>query len=263
MPNVGPVWNSERLYIGIDATSVIPPVWTYAALCAGIKNITPTMNEQVQQAFYMCGHGGANNEVTGIAPEYSVSGDRVYGDPAQDYISSLRYKLGKYRKSSMKLELLNDGALVATIVCDCTILDIVDHGGDSTANAPFSCKIRPNGIPSVTMAGSHTLSALTLGSATFIPAFSANTLNYSVVVNKAASAAETLTLSATPSDVSDTVTATVNGESIALTASGSAQQGSVTIPSGNSGALDVQVKVKGTDGNETVYILSVVYVYTA
>lgn len=263
MPKLNPEWKGVKLFIGTSATSATPPVWTYSPLCAGIKSCSTTINEQVQQAFYMCGHGGANNEVTGIAPEITITGDRIHGDAAQDYICGLRYKLGQDRQSSLKVEIYDKETLIETIVADCTIIDIQDFGGDTTALVPFSCKIRINGIPTTTKAGTHTLSALTLGSATFIPAFSANTLNYSVVVEKAASDAETLTLSATPADVSDTVTATVNGESIALTASGSAQQGSVTIPSGNSGTLDVQVKVKGSDGNETTYLLNVIYIYSA
>ena len=103
-----------------------------------------------QQAFYMCGNGGANNEVTGIAPEFDISGDRVYGDAAQDYIAGLRYSLGQDRKSSLKVELYDHGTLQETIVADCTITDIVDFGGDTTALVPFSCKIRINGIPTVT-----------------------------------------------------------------------------------------------------------------
>ena len=263
MPKLNPEWQGVKLYIGTSATAATPPVWTYSALCAGIKSCSTTINEQVQQAFYMCGHGGANNEVTGIGPEITITGDRIHGDPAQDYIVGLRYKLGQDRQSSLKVEIYDKDALVETIVADCTIIDIQDFGGDVTALVPFSCKIRINGIPTTTKAGTHTLSALTLGSGTFIPAFSASKQSYSVVIEKAASASETATISATPADENDTVTATANGVSVPLAASGSAMQGSVTIPSGTSGSLDVQVKVKGSDGNETTYILNVVYTYSA
>jgi hypothetical protein len=149
MPNLNPEW-VIKMSIGTSATTATPPVWTYAPLCAGIKSITPSVNEQNQQAFYMCGNGGANNEVTGIAPEYDVSGDRVHGDAAQDYIVGLRYKLGQDRKSSLKVEIYDHTTLVETITADCTITDIVDFGGDATALVPFSCKLRVNGIPTVT-----------------------------------------------------------------------------------------------------------------
>ena len=153
MANLNPEWKGVKLSIGTSATSATPPVWTYSALCKGIKSITPRVNEQNQQAFYMCGNGGANNEVTGIAPEYDVSGDRIYGDAAQDYICGLRYKLGHDRQSSVKVELYDESdTLLETITADCTITDIVDFGGDTTALVPFSCKIRINGIPTVTPA---------------------------------------------------------------------------------------------------------------
>lgn len=151
MPNLNPEW-VIKMSIGTSATSATPPVWNYAPLCAGIESITPSVNEQNQQAFYMCGLGGANNEVTGIAPEYAVSGHRVIGDAAQDYIAGLRYKLGQDRKSSLKVEIYDHETLVETIVADCTITDIVDFGGNATDLVPFSCTLRVNGIPTVTPA---------------------------------------------------------------------------------------------------------------
>lgn len=147
-PNLNPEW-VIKMSIG---TSVSSNTWTYASLCAGIESISPSVNEQNQQAFYMCGNGGANNEVTGIAPEYAVSGHRVHGDAAQDYICGLRYKLGQDRKSSLKVEIYDHTTLVETIVADCTVTDIVDFGGNATDLVPFSCTLRVNGIPTVTTA---------------------------------------------------------------------------------------------------------------
>ncbi len=147
-PNLNPEW-VIKMSIG---TSVSSNTWTYAPLCAGIESISPSVNEQNQQAFYMCGNGGANNEVTGIAPEYAVSGHRVHGDAAQDYIVGLRYLLGQDRKSSLKVEIYDHTTLVETIVADCTVTDIVDFGGNATDLVPFSCTLRVNGIPTVTPA---------------------------------------------------------------------------------------------------------------
>lgn len=147
-PNLNPEW-VIKMSIG---TSVSSNTWTYAPLCAGIESISPSVNEQNQQAFYMCGNGGANNEVTGIAPQYDVSGHRVHGDAAQDYICGLKYKLGQDRKSSLKVEIYDHTTLIETIVADCTVTDIVDFGGNATDLVPFSCTLRVNGIPEVTPA---------------------------------------------------------------------------------------------------------------
>lgn len=150
MPQINPVWK-EKFFIGTSATSATPPVWTYAALCAGIQGIVPSVNETVQTYHFMCGNGGADNEVTAIAPQYAVTGRRIIGDAAQDYIAGLRYALGDARKSSLKVEIYNaSDVLVATIVAGCTITDVVDHGGNAEDNEQFSCTIRVNGIPTVT-----------------------------------------------------------------------------------------------------------------
>ena len=144
--SIQPVW-TEKFYIGTSYTS---SSWVYSQLCEGIESIEPSVNEQNQQYFFMCGNGGADNEVTGIAPEYAVSGRRVIGNAAQDYIVSKRYSLGDERKSSMKVEIYNGTSLYETITADCTITDIVDFGGATTDNEPFSCTLRVNGIPTVT-----------------------------------------------------------------------------------------------------------------
>jgi hypothetical protein len=150
MPNINPVWK-EKFFIGTELSTGSTPTWTYSPLCAGIESVEPTVNEQNQQYFFLCGHGGADNEVTGIAPEYAVSGRRIIGDAAQDYVVSLRYALGDDRKSSMKVEIYDStDALVETIVADVTITDIVDFGGATTDNEPFNCTLRVNGIPTVT-----------------------------------------------------------------------------------------------------------------
>lgn len=137
------VW-TEKFYIGVSQSN---STWTYAPLCAGIESVTQSVNEQNKQYFFMCGNGGADNEVTAIAPTYDVTGRRIVGDTAQDYIAGLKYLFGDDRKSSFKVETATE-----TIVCDCTILNIVDHGGASTDNEPFSCQIALNGLPTVTPA---------------------------------------------------------------------------------------------------------------
>lgn len=146
MPNIQPVWK-EKFYIGTNYTS---SSWTYSALCDGIQGITPSVNETTQTYHFLCGNGGADNEVTAIAPQYAVTGRRIIGNAAQDYIASKRYALGDDRKSSLKVEIYNGSSLYETIVADITITDIVDFGGQTEENEPFSCTLRVNGIPTVT-----------------------------------------------------------------------------------------------------------------
>ena len=141
MPDINAVW-ADSLEIGVSQSQ---STWTYAPLCAGIQQFPWSGNEQIQQYFFMCGEGYAHNEVTGMAPEIQVSGRRVVGDTAQDYIVGAQFALGSGRKTSVKY--ISGGK---QYVADATICDVVCFGGSSTDGAPFSCNIRLNGKPTVT-----------------------------------------------------------------------------------------------------------------
>lgn len=136
-------WVNE-IHIGTAESS---GTWTYAKLCKGVESMEFNENEQNQQYFFLCGEGFAHNEVTGAAPELVVSGRRVVGDPAQDYIAGLQFQLGEERNSSVKI--IAEGK---QIVCDCTIGGITTFGGSALDVNSFGCTIRFNGKPTVTAA---------------------------------------------------------------------------------------------------------------
>ena len=143
------VWVNE-LYIGTSATTATPPVWTYEKLCKGIEGMTFNSNEQNQQYFFLCGEGFAHNEVTGGAPELQITGRRIVGDAAQDYIVGKQFALGADRNSSVKI--ISGGK---QIVCDCSIGDVVSFGGQTLDVNSFGCTIRFNGKPTVTTASAQ------------------------------------------------------------------------------------------------------------
>jgi hypothetical protein len=137
-------WVNE-IEIGISATTADPPVWTYAPLCKGIEGMEFSENEQNQQFFFLCGEGFASNETTGAAPELTITGRRIVGDAAQDYIAGLQFKLGSDRRTSVKITA--EGKVIA---CDCTIGAITSFGGQTLDVNAFGCTIRFNGKPTVT-----------------------------------------------------------------------------------------------------------------
>lgn len=139
-----PVWANE-IYIGTSQTTANPPEWNYSKLCKGIEGMTFASNEQMQQFFFLCGEGFANNETTGAAPELQITGRRIAGDAAQDYIAGKQFALGTDRNSSVKI--IAEGK---QIICDCSIGDVVTFGGQSLDVNAFSCTIKFNGKPSVT-----------------------------------------------------------------------------------------------------------------
>ena len=140
-----PVW-ANQIEIGTTATSANPPVWTYSKLCKGIESMSFNSNEQNQQYFFLCGEGFANNEVTGGAPELQISGRRIAGDAAQDYVVGKQFALGTDRNSSVRITTA-EGKI---ITCDCSIGDVVSFGGSTLDVNSFGCTIRFNGKPTVT-----------------------------------------------------------------------------------------------------------------
>ena len=139
-----PVW-ANKIEIGVSQSN---STWTYAELCAGIEGMTFASNEQNQQYFFLCGEGFAHNEVTGAAPELQITGRRIAGDTAQDFIVGKQFALGEDRNSSVKITTAEG----KVITCDCSIGDVVSFGGNSLDVNTFSCTIRFNGEPTVTTA---------------------------------------------------------------------------------------------------------------
>lgn len=141
---MNPVWANE-IHIGTSATSATPPVWTYAKLCKGIESVSFSPNEQNQQYFFLCGNGFAHNEVTGGAPTLTISGRRIAGDTAQDFIAGKQFSLGTDRNTSVKI--IAEGK---QIVCDATIGEVTSFGGSTLDVNSFGCTIYLNGQPTVT-----------------------------------------------------------------------------------------------------------------
>ena len=144
MAELNPVWENQ-IWIGTALSTGAEPTWTYKKLCAGIESVSFTPNEQNQQYFFLCGNGFAHNETTGAAPELQVSGRRIVGDDAQDYIVGKQFSLGNDRTSSVKI--VAEGK---QIVCDCTIGEVTSFGGSTLDVNAFGCTIRLNGTPTVT-----------------------------------------------------------------------------------------------------------------
>jgi len=128
-------------------TSKTGETWTYSPLCKGIEGMEFNENEQNQQYFFLCGNGFAHNETTGAAPELTITGRRIVGDAAQDFIAGLQFELGSDRNSSVKIT-----AEGKVITCDCTIGNITSFGGQTLDVNAFGCTIRFNGQPTVTNA---------------------------------------------------------------------------------------------------------------
>lgn len=138
---MNPNWSNE-VWIGTSETG---GAWSYAKLCKGIESMEFNENEQNQQYYFLCGEGFAHNETTGAAPELVISGRRIVGDAAQDYVVQKQFALGTNRNTSVKI--VAEGQI---ITCDATIGAITSFGGGTLDVNAFGCTIRFNGKPTVT-----------------------------------------------------------------------------------------------------------------
>lgn len=129
-------------------TAVSSNTWTYASLDAGIDNVSEALNEVVGQYFFMADDGFATNHVTGLAPTFTLTGRRIVGDAAQDYIFGKKYSLGADRESSFKLE-WTEGSASKSLTVPCTICNIQEWSGASTDDSAISFEIRFNGAPTL------------------------------------------------------------------------------------------------------------------
>ena len=121
----------------------------YSELADGIDNIAEALNEGVQQYFFLQDNGFAQNHVTGMAPAWTLTGRRVLGDAAQEFIFGNKYGLDTNRQTTFKLEYTNASNATVTITVPCTICNIQEFSGATTDDAAISFEIRFDGQPTV------------------------------------------------------------------------------------------------------------------
>lgn len=135
--------------IEMDINTATKEAPTFAPIGDGFNNLSESLNEVVQQYFFLSGKGYAHNFVTGMAPVVTLSGVRVVGDAAQDYIfgTERKYGLMKDRETQIQIKRLTKDATIETITCDVTLANISDMAGATTDGSAVSVEIRFNGKP--------------------------------------------------------------------------------------------------------------------
>lgn len=135
-----------QIKLEIDTTPSASPTW--AELMEGIKNLAPALNEVIYQASYLSDAGWGSSEVTGGQFTVTLTGDRIVGNAAQDYIfsSAVQYGFGDARKTSFRITQPNGRVIIWPI----TLANITDGGGDSNQPNAITIAIHGNGRPTIT-----------------------------------------------------------------------------------------------------------------
>lgn len=123
---------------------------TWAIFSRGITSITPSGNESTEDKDYYDGYGVPTTDVTSTQIQYEIEGDRCYGDPAQDFVSSIALETGEGRKTQFRHTAANGDVIEG----NCTLLSLTPNSGQGEASAlgAFTCTVATDGRPDFTEA---------------------------------------------------------------------------------------------------------------
>lgn len=117
----------------------------FALLASGISTITPAAADTTDATAYYDGGGFTDSSVTGKNITFALSGHRVFGDPAQDYIAKHFLSIGDELRTLARWTDAK-GNQVQSVV---TMTSIVPFGGAANAKQTFSFTLAFNGKPSL------------------------------------------------------------------------------------------------------------------
>lgn len=140
----------NKLEIDVSGNAEIDEVEdnNMAELAAGINTITPAAADTTDSTAYWDGEGFTDNEVTGKNITFALSGHRVFGDRAQDYVASKFISIGDELRTVARWT-DSEGNTVEAVA---TLTAIVPFGGAANAKQTFSFTLSLNGKPVYTPA---------------------------------------------------------------------------------------------------------------
>lgn len=123
----------------------------WANVAEGISGITPSANATSSTIADWADKGWEHTEETGKRITFAVTGQRVVGDAAQDYVAARFMAFGDALHTLCRW---TDQAGNA-IVSNCTLTSIVPFGGNANANQTFTFTIAFNGKPELSTGGTN------------------------------------------------------------------------------------------------------------
>lgn len=120
----------------------------YARVAAGVSSFDPANNDSLDQTGYLDGEGYQSTDVVAAQYVLAMSGHRVYGDAAQDFIFSKQFELGCARKTNAR-QTAPDGSQKTGEI---TLANLDDGGGEANAKQEIAFEFHFNGKPTITPA---------------------------------------------------------------------------------------------------------------
>lgn len=135
---------------------------TWVALDQGFDNLDEALNDVVNEYFFLGDKGFGSDFVTGIHPKYTLSGVRVVGDPAQDYIFDNKFHLMAGRDTNLRISIPKADGTVIRFTSKITLSDMKSFGGATTDGGAVNVTLSFKGAPVVDTVAPST--ALTVSS---------------------------------------------------------------------------------------------------
>ena len=140
---------------------------TWAPINQGFNNLAEELGEQLQEYFFLGDNGYGSEFVTGLHPKYTITGVRVVGDTAQDFIFGQRMSLMAGRNTYLRISLVNADGTVSRFTNFATMTGVSGFGGATTDGAAVSVAFMFNGRPvTETVAATGTLTVTSVAGAT-------------------------------------------------------------------------------------------------
>lgn len=125
----------------VDSEDVKNADW--ANISQGILTVTPAANATAETNSFWPDKGWQTTDEVGKRVTYAFTGQRVVGDPAQDYIAARFMAMGDALRTLVRWTDQSGN----TITANCTLTSIVPFGGNANARQTFSFTLSMNGVP--------------------------------------------------------------------------------------------------------------------
>ena len=122
---------------------------TWVALDQGFDNLDEALNDVTQEYFFLGDKGFGSDFVTGIHPKYTLSGVRVVGDAAQDYIFDNKFHLMAGRDTNLRISIPKSDGSVTRFTSKVTLSDMKSFGGATTDGGAVNVTLSFKGAPVV------------------------------------------------------------------------------------------------------------------
>lgn len=118
--------------------------WAYAG--PGIESIADNTADVVSTKSYYDMGGSESNNVTGVNPGVTITGDRLRGDKFQDWAVKLAHTKGDERKTRAR-QVSPAGEVIEWTSVTVTNIKGKSADGNANDNTPFSCELKFEGDP--------------------------------------------------------------------------------------------------------------------